>query len=86
MSAASRSRLYFLDNVRWIMIARVAVFHVAAGYSALPEYFYETQAGGAIAMFGDALDVLAGTPVLPLPRPRPIPAGIFGAIGAFATL
>ena len=51
MSAdTGRARLYFLDNVRWIMIARVAVFHVAVGYSALPEYYYETQAGGAIAI------------------------------------
>jgi glucan biosynthesis protein C len=60
----SRSRLYFLDNVRWIMIARVAVFHVAAGYSALPEYFYETQAGGAIAMLRNIVQALPGMAVL----------------------
>ena len=65
MSAhTGRARLYFLDNVRWIMIARVAVFHVAAGYSALPEYYYETQAGGAIAMVRNIMQALPGMAVL----------------------
>ncbi len=59
-----RDRLYFFDNVRWIMIARVAVFHVAAGYSALPEYYYETQAGGAIAMVRNIVQALPGMAVL----------------------
>ena len=60
MSADSRPRLYFLDHVRWIMIALVAGLHVAAGYSGLPEYFSETQAGGAIAMVRNIVQALPG--------------------------
>ena len=63
-SEDNHARLYFLDNVRWIMIARVVVFHVAAGYSALPEFYNETQAGGAIAIVRNIVHALPGMNVL----------------------
>ncbi|MBT6626976.1 MAG: acyltransferase family protein [Gemmatimonadetes bacterium] len=53
------NRLTFLDNLRWIMVARVVLFHVCAGYSGMPEFFMESQAGGAV---GIARNIIAGLP------------------------
>ncbi|MBT3345462.1 MAG: acyltransferase family protein [Gemmatimonadetes bacterium] len=59
-----RPRLYFLDNLRWIMIARVVLFHTGAAYCGMAEYFHETQAGGFMSVLRDIVGTLPGMSVL----------------------
>jgi peptidoglycan/LPS O-acetylase OafA/YrhL len=63
-STTPHHRLYFLDNLRWIMIARVVLFHVGAGYSGLAEFYVETQAGGVVAVMRHVLAAMPGMDVL----------------------
>ena len=71
----STTRLLFLDNIRYLMVALVLLFHVSAGYSGLPESYQEANSGGLIRALRNFL--------APLPR-LPIPffvSGYFAALG-----
>ena len=46
------------------MIARVVLFHVCAGYSGMPEFFIESQAGGAVGILRNIIAGLPGMNVL----------------------
>ena len=59
-----RPRLLFLDNLRWIMIARVILFHTGAAYCGLAEFYHETQAGGFMAILRHVVQALPGMSVL----------------------
>lgn len=60
----ARPRLFFLDNLRWIMIGRVVLFHTGAAYCGMSEYFHETQAGGFMLILRNIISALPGMSVL----------------------
>ncbi|MER6946225.1 acyltransferase family protein [Nonomuraea sp. NPDC000554] len=50
-STASPSRLWFVDNLRTLLISLVVLHHIAATYSGLPAWYYtEKPTSGAVAL------------------------------------
>ena len=68
-----RTRLYYLDNLRYLAVWCVVAFHAAVGYAGLPEFFIETNTSSdlliirrAVALFTlPLLFLLAGYFTLP---------------------
>ena len=59
------TRLYFLDNIRWLMIALVVMVHAAVTYSNLGDWYYREPANL------DALSFLLFGIFLSFTRPTP---------------
>ena len=45
---ATPARLYFIDNIRWLIIVQVVVLHAAVTYSALGDWYYKEPANLAL--------------------------------------
>ena len=64
MLVQSPQRLLFLDNLRYLIVLFVMLFHVSAGYSGWPEYYHETQAGGFFAIMHGIITSIRRMPLL----------------------
>ena len=64
MIVQSPQRLLFLDNLRYLIVLFVMLFHVSAGYSGWPEYYHETQAGGFFAIMHGIITSIRRMPLL----------------------
>ena len=64
MLVQSSQRLLFLDNLRYLIVLFVMLFHVSAGYSGWPEYYHETQAGGFFAIMHGIITSIRRMPLL----------------------
>jgi glucan biosynthesis protein C len=50
-----RPRLHFLDNLRYLSVWSVVVFHTAVGYIGLPEFYVESETSKALLTIRHAL-------------------------------
>jgi glucan biosynthesis protein C len=74
------SRLYFVDNIRWLVIVLVVVLHAAVTYSNMGNWYYKEPADlgllsglvfGIILSFTQAyfMGLLSSSPVTSSPHP-----------------
>ena len=50
-------RLFFMDNLRYLSVWCVVIFHTSVGYSGLPEFYVETQTDKALLAIRHAIAV-----------------------------